>query len=59
MARCSNIAGQLKLVFKEHNLKSIHNKQFALAPKGRLKLVFKEHNLKSIHNSFRTVSAST
>ena len=37
----------MKLVFKEHNLKSIHN----FTERGiTVRSVFKEHNLKSIHN---------
>ena len=40
----------LKLVYKEHNLKSIHNNGKLSYLTIQLKLVYKEHNLKSIHN---------
>jgi len=40
----------LKLVYKEHNLKSIHNYIHQHSTAVQLKLVYKEHNLKSIHN---------
>ena len=42
---------ELKLVYKEHNLKSIHNLVLSTPVHLMLKLVYKEHNLKSIHNT--------
>ncbi len=41
---------QLLPIFKEHNLKSIHNEGNEYVVKGELLPIFKEHNLKSIHN---------
>mgnify|MGYP006971112919 FL=1 len=41
----------MKLVYKEHNLKSIHNLVLSTPVHLMLKLVYKEHNLKSIHNT--------
>jgi len=44
------LGNKLKLVYKEHNSKSIHNSANLFLKSLELKLVYKEHNSKSIHN---------
>ncbi|MEN9446897.1 MAG: hypothetical protein RJA25_186 [Bacteroidota bacterium] len=50
---------KLKLVYKEHNLKSIHNQSTTHTSVSVLKLVYKEHNLKSIHNDNNEIPISS
>ena len=45
------IKAELLPIFKEHNLKSIHNDVFVTTTAFGLLPIFKEHNLKSIHNT--------